>query len=287
MSQMRLTSPQNAKFHWALIGPALMWKRARRSRRVPHIFSPRTFHEKILHRILFDRREFIPRFSGKLESRQYVLEKTSDPSLLIDLVGTARDTSELRRLPLPRKFIAKSNHMSGRNWIHDGTRPPDIEALGQAISKWCSELGKLQWGYSKVRRVALIEHLLEADGDIPKDYKLFCYNGRVHFIQIDGSRFSGHKRDFFDAEWNHLDAVLSYPNEDSPPGKPRQLRRMIEVAEQLSAGIDFVRVDLYEVGDQIKFGELTCYPGSGMEVFVPESWDEAFGQPWVMPNRRF
>jgi hypothetical protein len=52
------------------------------------------------------------------------------------------------------------------------------------------------------------------------------------------------------------------------------------------AGIDFVRVDLYEIGDQIKFGELTCYPESGMGVFTPDSWDEAFGRPWVLPDTR-
>jgi hypothetical protein len=226
----------DVKFHWSVVGPALIWKRLRRSRKIPNLISPKTFNEKILHRILFDRRDFIPLFSGKLESRQYVLDKTGDSSLLIELVGTARNTAELRQLQLPEKFIAKSNHMSGRTWIHDGTVPLRIEELGNSIAKWCSELGKLQWGYSKVQRVALVEHLIESENGIPEDYKFFCYNGRVHYIQVDGSRFSGHRRDFFDTDWNHIDAVLSYQNAASPPDKPQTLRRMIQLAEQLSAG---------------------------------------------------
>ncbi|HEV7264724.1 MAG TPA: ATP-grasp fold amidoligase family protein [Falsiroseomonas sp.] len=270
------------KLHWALIGPAVILKRTRKSRRIPNLIRPKTFNEKILHRILFDRRDFLREFSGKIESRKYVLDKVADPSLLIDLVGTARDSHELCKLNLPSKFIVKSNHMSGRTFICDGSSPVDIESLGKMISTWCKESSRLQWGYQHVEQTAVIEHLLETESGIPNDYKFFCYSGRVHFVQVDGSRFSDHRRDFFDPAWNHIPAVLSYRNEPTPPSRPAQLNQMIQIAEAVSAGIDFVRVDLYEVGDQIKFGELTCYPGSGMEVFVPRAWDEVFGRPWIM-----
>lgn len=272
------------QYRWPVIGAPLIWKRYRVSGTVPNLLRPRTMNEKILRRILFDRRPDIATFSGKLESRRFVLDRTGDESLLVDLVGTARNAAELRRLPLPERFIAKANHMSGRNRIHDGSAPLDLDALGRSIEGWCRERSRLQWGYGRVERTAMIERLMQSEtGAIPEDYKFFCYDGCVHFIEVDGSRFSGHRRDFFDREWRHLDAVLSYRQHDAPPPPPALLERMIRIAERLATGIDFVRVDLYALGEDVKFGELTCYPGSGMEVFVPAHWDEVMGRPWKLP----
>jgi hypothetical protein len=41
---------------------------------------------------------------------------------------------------------------------------------------------------------------------------------------------------------------------------------MLEIAEALSRGFDFVRVDLYNFDGQIYFGEMTCTPAGGMKA---------------------
>lgn len=58
---------------------------------------------------------------------------------------------------------------------------------------------------------------------------------------------------------------------------PVNLNNMITIAEKLSGGFKFLRVDLYNVKGKIYFGELTFYPASGMGAFVPEEWDEKLG----------
>ena len=58
---------------------------------------------------------------------------------------------------------------------------------------------------------------------------------------------------------------------------PDNLVKMIAIAERLSAGFKFLRVDLYNVKDKIYFGELTFYPAAGMGAFVPEDWDGKLG----------
>ena len=55
---------------------------------------------------------------------------------------------------------------------------------------------------------------------------------------------------------------------------------MIELAEKLSEGMRFLRVDLYEVENQVLFGELTFYPISGFGKYTDEAWDEKIGS-WV------
>ena len=55
---------------------------------------------------------------------------------------------------------------------------------------------------------------------------------------------------------------------------------MLELACSLSADIPFVRVDFYVSDGKIYFGEMTFYPTSGYTAFVPEEYDNIFGQ-WI------
>lgn len=66
--------------------------------------------------------------------------------------------------------------------------------------------------------------------------------------------------------------------------RPKQYDKMIECAETLSKNIPFVRVDLYDVNGQIYFGELTFYPGNGMEKFKPKEWDTILGNWITLPS---
>ena len=60
---------------------------------------------------------------------------------------------------------------------------------------------------------------------------------------------------------------------------------MIRISEQLAVETDFVRVDLYDVGGRVVFGELTSYPLGGSRRFRPESFDATVGRWWTTPRR--
>jgi TupA-like ATPgrasp len=55
---------------------------------------------------------------------------------------------------------------------------------------------------------------------------------------------------------------------------------MIDAAGKLSDGMSFVRVDLYEINGQPRFGELTFYPASAAEIFDPPEYDRFVGSYW-------
>lgn len=65
---------------------------------------------------------------------------------------------------------------------------------------------------------------------------------------------------------------------------PDNLSEMIDVAEKLSSGFKFLRVDLYNVKGKIYFGEQTFYPAAGMGAFMPEEWDEKIGE-WLKVSK--
>ena len=59
--------------------------------------------------------------------------------------------------------------------------------------------------------------------------------------------------------------------------RPSNLKDLVSIAEALSGGIDFVRVDLYNVEGRVYFGEMTNYPSAGRGHYSPESFNLELG----------
>ena len=112
-----------------------------------------------------------------------------------------------------------------------------------------------------------------------KDYKFFCFGGKVKCFKIDFGRFVEHHANYYSPEGD----LLPFGEKGLEPDPaheeimPNNLKAMISVAEKLSEGFKFLRVDLYNVKGNIYFGELTFYPAAGMGAFVPEVRDGKLG----------
>lgn len=64
---------------------------------------------------------------------------------------------------------------------------------------------------------------------------------------------------------------------------PRDMDMMIKIADKLSTGIPFVRVDLYCVKGKIFVGELTFFPAGGVGPLT-NNGDTIMGDLLVLPN---
>ena len=203
------------------------------------------------------------------------------------LLAAIRHPDQVDGLDLPARWIMKASHASGCVRIVTEDDPIKPGEMRQLVTDWLQiEHGRygLEWAYHNVERVVVVEELLSYQGDVPRDVKLFCFDGRVVYIQIDSARFDEHQQSLFDTSWNRLDVrVKDYAPHTEKVAPPQALSEMIRVAECLSAGIDFVRVDLYDVGAKVMVGEMTNYPQGGSGNFNPPHWDDVFGQHWQMP----
>ena len=114
-----------------------------------------------------------------------------------------------------------------------------------------------------------------------------CFNGEVKCCFVCSDRFSpeGLHVTFFDREWNIMPFIRHYPRREDGIPKPNNLDKMIELAEQMSTGMPFVRIDFYSVQNDIYFGEYTFFPGCGFEEFSPEEWDNVLGGWIELPER--
>ena len=120
--------------------------------------------------------------------------------------------------------------------------------------------------------------MVDESGIELKYYKIFCFNGKPMYIQVDFGRFTKHERNLYSTDWKYMGFASLYPtNADRVIECPVCLEEMLTIAATLSKGIPFVRVDLYVIGARIYFGELTFYHGSGYERFTPEEWDRKLG----------
>ena len=186
--------------------------------------------------------------------------------------------------PFPGPFVVKSRHgcrqyrvvrHTANNWqASDDWHAVRLAAAGwmqRPYGKWLDE-----WGYRDVPRGVLIEPFVGDGPTLPIDYKLYVFHGRVEAIQVHVDRETCHRWVIFDRDW----CGMSTDADRLDVPRPASLPRMIEGAEALGRAFDFVRVDFYDVGIVPRFGEMTFYPGSGLDRFDPPRLDALLGDHW-------
>lgn len=120
---------------------------------------------------------------------------------------------------------------------------------------------------------------IKTEYDEQKDYKFFCFNGKVRFFKVDFGRFVEHHANYYSTEGELLvfgEQGLE-PDPNYPIEFPNNLNEMISLTEKLSANEPFLRVDFYKVNGKIYFGELIFYPASGMIPWTTEEADKEIG----------
>ena len=156
--------------------------------------------------------------------------------------------------------------------------------------KWNNKLGDLlslpnAIGWGKYMIINGIIKEIKTEYDELKDYKFFCFNGKVRFFKVDFGRFVEHHANYYSPEGKLLEFGEQglEPDSNYPIVLPKNLDEMTCLAEKLSKDIPFLRVDLYNINGTIYFGELTLYPAAGMGAFTNhEYWDLELGNKLVL-----
>lgn len=252
---------------------------------LPNLIRPRTFNEKVQKRKLHPNSIMYAPFSDKELVKTYVSAVVGERYVTRSLWSGDR----LPRLPTweATHVVIKATHGSSLNIFVNLSDDVDWELLRTNANNWLQTKWPAHlhepW-YDHIRPGLLVEPNLSADGLPPVDYKMFVFSGIVRLIQVDTDRFGTHKRTFFDRNWRVQPFRLKFPVDRRLTERPLHLDEMIEVAEELASGFDFVRVDLYDLESGPRFGEMTFAPGSGFETFSPRKFDEQIGSLWDLSD---
>lgn len=255
--------------------------------RWPNLRNPLTFNEKLQWLKLHYRHPSLQQCADKYEVRAYVARNTGD-HVLNRLLGVFDSPDEIHIDRLPESFVIKATHGSGWNLICRNKCDVDwAEARGR-MRYWLAQdyyAHGCEWAYRGLRPRLICEAFMEdVDGRVPKDYKFFCFNGEPAIVQVDHDRFENHTRSLYDKHWTLLPWTLKYPSHFTPIDPPSNLANMLSLARVLSAGFPFVRVDLYALRGRTVFGEMTFYPGGGLERFGPDEADRELGALLKLPT---
>ncbi|MBI0476984.1 hypothetical protein D9601_16650 [Sphingomonas sp. MA1305] len=254
------------------ISLAYLW----RHRRLPRLDAPSLFTELVQHRKLHDRDPRLGALVDKVIVKAWVAQQLGQKWV----TPTLWTGSALPALPpWPRPFVVKSRH-GCRQHAFVRTGDEDWAAIRRGARRWMrGTYGRWldEWAYSGLTPGLLVEPFIGKNGVLPIDYKFFVFAGHVAYIQVHLGREHDHRWILLDRDWRRVSARTSDPD----PAPPRALAAMIVAAEALGREFPFVRVDLYATGGHPRFGEMTFYPGSGLDPFAPVSLDARLGTDWL------
>lgn len=251
--------------------------------RLPNLKEPKDMNEKLCYMKLYTDTSRWTDLADKYKVRAYV-EECGLGEYLIPMVGMWTDVNDIDFETLPQSFIFKANNGVGKSEL---LMVKDKSQLNvEETKKFLNELLKRKHvgvlsgepHYHKMKPCIIAEELLpsEEGEKSPVDYKIYCANGKAHYIWVCSGRDStGTAVMTYDRDWNPRPDLCIFDSryrEGTVKPKPANLDDMIRVAETLVKPFPFVRLDLYNINGKIYFGEMTFTPLGGMVNFHPQSF---------------
>lgn len=251
------------------------------SGKTPNLKNPTTFSEKMQWLKLNYHNPLQTICADKYEVRNYVSQK-GYPEILSNVIKLCESIDELNVEELPHKFVVKATHGSGWNLIVTDKNKVNWFWWKKIMNVWLNNNifwpGR-EWPYKNMRPRLLVEEFMADKSGQLIDFKFFCFNAEVKFVQANkGRETTNHAQNFYDLNWKILPFGKDLkPRPDINIESPTQLKQMIIIAEELSKPFPFVRIDFYEVNYKIILGEMTFYPKSGLPDFTPQEYDQILG----------
>lgn len=255
--------------------------------------APKTMCEKIQWLKLYNRNPEYTKLVDKYEVKQYVKNLIGE-EYVIPAYGVWNSFDEIEFDKLPEQFILKCTHDSGSFVVVEGKAVLDKQKAREILEKGLSRnyfYENREWPYKNVQPRIIAEKYIDSLGKPEStEYKISCFDGKVGFLTICGgiahAEYEKRTNDHYDVNFNHMPWWTYYKNAVTPPEKPEQWDKLIELSEILSKNIPYVRADFYVDKGKIYFGELTFFTWSGFMKFNPPEWDNILGDYIKLPEKR-
>lgn len=241
----------------------------------PSLDKPVDLNEHILRMIYRGDLATYTRLADKLLVRDYVAE-AGYASALIPVVCVTDSVAEIDRAALPQQFVIQPNNGSGAAFVVEDKDRADIDGIFAEVEDnllypfWC-EAGEIQ--YRGIKPKVMVTQLLRNDSELSStliDYKFYCIRGEMQFCMVCIDRdIETHNRvnAFYDRNWQRCDEQWAAPgttllDRGIELPQPATWQRMLCACHDLVGQFPFARLDLYESGSKMYFGEITFTPNA-------------------------
>lgn len=229
---------------------------------------PTSSQEKVQYRKLYGNHALYAFLADKYAVREFVRERVG-ADYLVPLYGVYDRLTPEILADQPDRFIIKATHGCKWHQIVRDKSQLDIAATVRRFNGYVRRVyGRTsgQYHYRLIRPRIVIEELLDDGGDSPPDYDFFCYHGAEGFdYSLAVVMPPGTRAVYFRKDWSIIERTCTAAEAERVTNPPN-FAAMLDVAERLSRGFDFLRIDLYNVAGRIAFGEVTCTPAGGYKA---------------------
>lgn len=231
----------------------------------PNFKDPKDLSERLLSAMLNPSFQNYAEYVDKVKSRNFVKSKGLG-HLLINHFGIWDKPEDIDFDSLPNKFVLKANNGCDNHvFCKDKTKLNKSDAIKTLNLSIEEGKNSREIQYRAIVPKIFCEELLDTGTEeCVTDYKVTCINGKANHFFVATERSAGVKYCTMDLDWFLLPYTRPRYAPSYLPNKPQHIEKMIEYAEILSKGFEFVRVDFYEFEGSIYFGELTFSPWGGL-----------------------
>ncbi|MCZ9957393.1 ATP-grasp fold amidoligase family protein [Brachyspira hyodysenteriae] len=234
----------------------------------PNLENPKTFNEKLQWLKLYYHDPLMTKCADKYAVREYIKE-TIGEEYLIPLIGVWDRVEDIDFDSLPNQFVLKVNWGSGQNIIVKDKSTLNIEETKNKLEYWMKPTSNhyyysYEWCYKNIKPKIICEkYINENKINEAFVYRMFFFNGVLNYINLDIPFHNTIKNNVkfkslhFNDKWEKLNIKTRDEIYQSDIDKPYNLENIINIAKTISKPFIFVRVDLFNIRENILFGELT------------------------------
>lgn len=248
--------------------------------------SPVRYTEKlqVLRLFKYPKDDLVSKCASRVGVREYIKELGLE-DILIPIYGVFDKFEDIDFDKLPSSFVIKCTHAMGMNIIVKDKSLFNKEDAKKKFKKWLkTDYGKktVEPHYSKIKPQIIIEKYIGEMDSLPTEYKFHVFNGVAKNLYVVTGRGIDIRYNQYYIDWTPFDESQfnGWKKTDYELKKPSKYDEMVKISEKLAAPFPFVRVDLYQIGEQIYFGEMTFTPAKGTLIFDDDKADFIQGE-WL------
>lgn len=210
--------------------------------------------------------------SDKYRVRHF-LEQHGHGDMLVKLYGVWDNADNIDFSSLSSRFVLKTNHGSGGVYIVEDKNNADMDGIRARLKndlKNTFGIESAEPHYWPIKPVVIAEEMLDQDGGFSTsliDYKFYCVQGEPLFCAVMYNRnLVTHEYDvrLYDMDWHDISHLLAKNKHmgDCEVPRPVNFEAMKNFCREMCAPFAFVRMDFYECGGRLYFGEFTFTPAA-------------------------
>lgn len=259
--------------------------------------NPQTLNQKIQWLKIHAHNPLYTMLVDKFRAKIWLTEQFGSEHV-IKTLSVYSQSNQIDLGNLPKSFVLKCNHDSGSVYfcfdkqsnvyydknMHALSFEEVCKRLDAALKINCYYEAR-EWPYKHVQPCIIAEEmLLQKDGSVPNDYKVFFIGNKPQFIYVSYDRTGSNDRCTYDVDWKRLPFIwvdaAAYRKDmnTSDVARPKSLDDMLKYGAKVAKYFKCVRMDFYDVDGKMYFGEITPYHSGGFSKFYPVKYDLIYGQ---------